>query len=117
MNIGHRIVQRLQERQWERKDLLDAVPDLTPQALSNLIRRDSKRSEWDEAIASALDVSVLWLVYGQNNDPVAEDEQTILKGYRLADAAVRKLLLGQARDIIRDHSDTHTQPEATEKDV
>ena len=46
-----------------------------------------------------------------------EDEQTILKGYRLAEAAVRKLMFGQARDIIRDHSDTHTQPEATEKVV
>lgn len=41
------------------------LPSLTPQALSNLIRRDSKRSEWDEAIADALGVSVMWLVYGQ----------------------------------------------------
>lgn len=42
------------------------VPDLTPQALSNLIRRDSKRSEWDEDIAAALEVSVTWLVYGKD---------------------------------------------------
>lgn len=65
MNIGGRIVQRLKELGWERKDLFNAVPDLTPQALSNLIRRDSKRSEWDVAIAQALGVSVLWLVYGE----------------------------------------------------
>lgn len=65
MNIGGRIVQRLKDLGWERKDLFNAVPDLTPQALSNLIRRDSKRSEWDVAIAQALGVSVLWLVYGE----------------------------------------------------
>jgi len=68
MNIGGRIVQRLNELGWERKNLFDAVPDLTPQALSNLIRRDSKRSEWDVAIAQALGVSVLWLVYGEAHD-------------------------------------------------
>lgn len=64
MGIGKRIKATLEERGWERGDLMDRVPDLTPQALSNLIRRDSKRSEWDEAIAAALGVSVLWLVYG-----------------------------------------------------
>lgn len=42
------------------------LPSLTPQALSNLIRRDSKRSEWDEALAEALGVSVMWLVYGKD---------------------------------------------------
>lgn len=41
------------------------IPSLTPQALSNLIVRDSKRSEWDEEIADALGVSVTWLVYGK----------------------------------------------------
>lgn len=56
------------ELHWERRDLLERVPDLTPQALSNLIKRDSKRSEWDEAIAAALGVSVLWLVYGKDGD-------------------------------------------------
>lgn len=65
MNIGARIKQRLEiigkDRQW----LLAKLPDLSPQALSNLIIRDSKRSEWDEAIADALGVSVLWLVYGK----------------------------------------------------
>lgn len=68
MNIGSRIQHRLQELHWERRDLLERVPDLTPQALSNLIKRDSKRSEWDEAIAAALGVSVLWLVYGKDGD-------------------------------------------------
>lgn len=65
MNLGKRIEKTLGDLRLERKDLLARVPDLTPQALSNLICRDSKRSEWDEAIAKALGVSVLWLVYGK----------------------------------------------------
>ncbi len=64
MAIGKRIVETLKRLGWERADLMARLPNLTPQALSNLIRRDSKRSEWDEAIASALGVSVTWLVYG-----------------------------------------------------
>lgn len=68
MAIGKRIEQRLADLGWRRNDLIDKLPDLTPQALSNLIRRDSVRSEWDEAIAEALGVSVLWLVYGRTDD-------------------------------------------------
>lgn len=64
MAIGKTILKRLTELGWERKDLLDRVDGLTPQALSNLIRRDSKRSEWDEKIAAALQMSVMELVYG-----------------------------------------------------
>lgn len=65
MNIGKRIEARLKSLGWERKDLLDRVDGLSAQALSNLIRRGSKRSEWDEAIANALGTNVLWLVYGR----------------------------------------------------
>lgn len=73
MNIGKRIELKLSDLKWERKQLLEAVPDLTPQALSNLIRRDSKRSEWDIEIAKALRVSLLWLVYGVDDDaPVSQ---------------------------------------------
>lgn len=68
MALGKRIAQRLSELNWKRKDLLAAVPELTPQALSNLIRRDSARSEWDMDIARALRVSVLWLVYGHDGN-------------------------------------------------
>lgn len=64
MNLGKRIEYRLNQLGWGRKDLYDAIPELTPQALSNLITRDSKRSEWDTKIAEALRVPVLWLVYG-----------------------------------------------------
>lgn len=67
MNIGGRIVKRLEELGWQRKDLLERVSDLTSQALHNLIKRDSCRSEWDEKIAEALGVSVLWLVYGKES--------------------------------------------------
>ena len=52
MNLGKRIEARLKELNWERKALYDAIPELTPQALSNLITRDSKRSEWDLKIAA-----------------------------------------------------------------
>lgn len=69
MAIGTRIVEALKERGWTRNDLMERVPNLTPQALSNLIRRDSARSEWDQAIAEALGVSVLWLVYGVEPRP------------------------------------------------
>lgn len=68
MGIGARIEKRLEELGWKRKDLLDAVDNLTPQALSNLICRDSKRSEWDEAIAQALGMHVMDLVYGKKPD-------------------------------------------------
>lgn len=69
MAIGKRIQQRMDDLGWGRdgrRRLMMAVPGLTPQALSNLITRDSKRSEWDLAIARALGVSVLWLVYGDD---------------------------------------------------
>jgi hypothetical protein len=94
MNMGKRITQRLSALEWERKDLLDRVPDLTAQALSNLIRRDSKRSEWDERIADALNVSVMWLVYGKEDNnraaqPMARyivkpenEESLLLSAYR-----------------------------------
>lgn len=71
MNIGTRIVARLSELGWKRRDLLDALPDLTPQALSALIKRGSKRSELDEYIAGGLGVSVMWLVYGREEEPSA----------------------------------------------
>lgn len=65
MGIGKRIKDTLEKRGLQRSDLMEKLPGLTPQALSNLIRRDSKRSEWDEDIAEALGVSVMWLVYGR----------------------------------------------------
>lgn len=73
MGIGSRIKSRLDELGWERKHLYDALPDLTAQALSNLIVRDSARSEWDERIATALGVSVLWLVYGRETEYAKND--------------------------------------------
>lgn len=66
MNIGGRIQQRLEALGWKQKDLLERVPDLSAQSLSNLIRRDSVRSELDVVIAEALGVSVMWLVYGDD---------------------------------------------------
>ena len=78
MAIGKRIEQRLKDLGWKRQDLLREVPELTPQALSNLIRRDSVRSEWDERIARALSVSVLWLVYGHGGRYSDADNVTVM---------------------------------------
>lgn len=61
MNLGKRIKQRLDELGWERNDLLNLVPDLTPSRLSALIKRDSKRCELDYQIATALGVTLHWL--------------------------------------------------------
>ncbi len=74
MNIGGRIQQRLEALGWKQRDLLDRVPDLSAQSLSNIIRRDSKRSELDVVIAGALGVSVQWLVYGEES-PARDIEQ------------------------------------------
>lgn len=68
MYLGKRIELRLNQLEWTRSQLLDAVDGLTPQALSNLITRDSRRSEWDVAIANALGVTLMWLVYGDDNE-------------------------------------------------
>ena len=70
MNIGGRIQQRLEALGWKQKDLLDRVPGLSAQSLSNLIRRDSVRSELDVVIAEALGVSVMWLVYGDDQSAI-----------------------------------------------
>lgn len=118
MNIGGRIVQRLEALQWERKDLLARVPDLTAQALSNLIRRDSVRSEWDELIAEALGVSVMWLVYGKNeardqanesapptySTPLTEDELFVAHAYRAAKQEAKVAMMFIARAIFPDEN-------------
>lgn len=114
MAIGKRIEQRLGDLGWKRRDLMDRVPDLTPQALSNLINRDSVRSEWDLQIAAALGVSVMWLVYGIETEYAAQPKVTELAVREpgideLLDAArqlspdgVRELI-GQARLMARYH--------------
>jgi hypothetical protein len=114
MNMGKRIQQRLNELHWSRKDLLCRVPDLTAQALSNLIVRDSKRSEWDEIIAEALGVTVLWLVYGKGQHVVSEpscmsyeflpksdDENLIVQAFRRGDQDDKTVLKYIAKAILR----------------
>ena len=64
MSLGKRIEERLAEKGWPRKKLMDAVPALTPAALSSLIKRGSKRSELDVEIAAALGVRLEWLNAG-----------------------------------------------------
>lgn len=54
MNLGKRIEERLNELKWGRSKLYELVPELSPAALSALIKRDSKRCELDVKIAKAL---------------------------------------------------------------
>ncbi len=105
MNMGKRIEERINSLGWKRRDLLQRVPDLTDQALSNLIRRDSKRSEWDELIANALGVTVLWLVYGRETNHRVEEtrpaylvnadnnENLLLSAFRQCDDETKSALL------------------------
>jgi transcriptional regulator with XRE-family HTH domain len=70
MNIGGRIKQRLTELGWSQARLIEHAAAIDPEArvtksaLSNIIKRDSVRSELDTVIAKSLGVSLLWLVYG-----------------------------------------------------
>ena len=115
MAIGKRIEQRLKDLGWNRQDLLREVPELTPQALSNLIRRDSVRSEWDERIARALSVSVLWLVYGREPysaapnvtvlparepDPLPRHVQAIVDTALRMSPEGHLVLLGKAEELV-----------------
>ena len=113
MNIGGRIQQRLEQLKWQRKDLLERVEGLSDQNLSNLIRRDSTRSEWDTRIASALGVTVLWLVYGIDDDhgyvqqnreaydaALSEEEETLINAWRIADGPGQSALLYTALGIL-----------------
>lgn len=112
MNIGGRITKRLKDLQWERADLLSRLPELSPQALSNLIVRDSKRSEWDVKIADALGVSVMWLVYGvvdhavkepdppPYHSPPSNDELFLLRAYRAASEEAKQSMLYLAKTVL-----------------
>lgn len=60
--MGGRIKERLDELRWKQRDLLARVPDLDPGTLSALITRDSKKSDYSEAIAEALGVNHRWLL-------------------------------------------------------
>ena len=118
MAIGKRIEKRLEELRWKRKDLLDRVDNLTVQALSNLIRRDSKRSEWDVKIADALGVSVNWLVYGTDEIPrnamattarydvgLTPEEELVLRSFRRASPDAQAAMVAWARTVAPDQRD------------
>lgn len=116
MAIGKRIDARLQAVGWTRAQLMEKVFGLTPQALSNLIKRDSKRSEWDEAIAEALGVSVMWLVYGREEnyqggevriltarEPLPEPINRLVAVAQSMTRDGQLVLLGRAEEMARDH--------------
>lgn len=101
MNIGGRIKKRLEDIGKDRQWLLAQLPDLTPQALSNLIVRDSKRSEWDVRIANALGTSVLWLVYGDESEYSVEVKQASQQqSMVMQDRGVYNLVSEQSREVL-----------------
>ena len=118
MAIGKQIEKRLEELCWQRKNLLDRVEGLTDQALSNLIRRDSRRSEWDVKIAEALGVSVNWLIYGTDKAPMkamesegrydigmTPEEDLVLRSFRRASPDAQAAMVAWARTIAPDQED------------
>lgn len=84
MNMGKRIEQCLDELGWKQVQLLDKVPDLSPSALSALIKRDSKWSDFAEEIAEALGVEFRWLLTGKGNQWV--NRKTVAHPVRQDDA-------------------------------
>lgn len=78
--LGRRVQRALELRGWEQKQLLDAVPSLSQQNLSNLIARNSRTSEHAMRIADALNVSIRWLLDGEGSplhENVAEQAQSL----------------------------------------
>lgn len=67
MAMGKRIKQCLDDLGWKPSDLLDRVPELSPQSLSALTTRDSKTSTFAGKIANALGVRLDWLLFGSGD--------------------------------------------------
>jgi hypothetical protein len=116
MAIGKRIEQRLNDLNWKRRDLMDRVPDLTPQALSNLINRDSARSEWDLQIADALgDQTYAAVDHAPNvttlelREPGLHELEALAR--QLSEAGLRELI-GQARLLATIHPRPKANPAA-----
>ena len=140
MNMGGRIKNRLDELGWsqarliERAAAIDPSARLTPSALSNLIKRDSVRSEMDTLIAKALGVPLLWLVYGDEDagqrearapsrpaPPAVMEIESALQSLDLLDA---KSLSAHLRAALYDwqrqarsqrHTDSREQPPPKER--
>jgi transcriptional regulator with XRE-family HTH domain len=64
MSMGARIKEAMDAAGLQQQDVCAKVPGLSQQSLSNLVKRDSKTSEFAIQIADALGVSVRWLLDG-----------------------------------------------------
>ena len=64
MNLGGRVKQQRNLRDWGQQQLADKVGGLSQQALGLLESRDSKTSEFAVGLADALNVSLRWLLTG-----------------------------------------------------
>lgn len=76
MGLGKHIQKRLDELEWEQKDLVDKTrpnsnsdPVVDQQTLSAIITRDSKRTMYLEPIADALRLTANELISGKWNKP------------------------------------------------
>lgn len=63
--MGKRILDRLNELGWKQTDLCARVPELEPQALNILIKRDSKTSKFAPQIAEAIGYELQFLLTGE----------------------------------------------------
>lgn len=69
MNMGARIKGLLAERGWKQADLLERVPEMDAGALSAIINRDSRFSEYALGISKAFGVSLDYLIFGIEDQP------------------------------------------------
>lgn len=71
MNMGARIKGLLTERGWKQADLLERVPEMDAGALSAIIKRDSRFSEYALGISRAFGVSLDFLIFGIEERPAS----------------------------------------------
>ncbi len=118
MNLGKRIELRLAELGWQQRDLCERIPELSPQTLSILIKRDSIRTQYDVQIADALGVTLQWLNEGiepkhprtspgspladaaVGHSPLTSTERELIDGYRVADRDIQAIMLDIARKAL-----------------
>ncbi len=71
MNMGERLRQILEDRKLRQADLVEMVDGLDSKSLSAIIKRDSRFSEYALGISKALNLSLEFLIFGED-DPSAE---------------------------------------------
>lgn len=101
MNMGARIKALLQERGWKQSQLLERVPEMDAKALSALIKRDSRFSEYALGIAQALGVSLDYLIFGVGTQPEST-QSSLPHNLNAADVCELLALYGACDEAGRD---------------